>query len=159
MSKYDFSQLQNLISKYHNFQVLREINNKEVKKSRKNIYNRLLISKTDTAQLMILKMLFFWVSNGNLQRLTETIATTPVSWVIKPGDDIPQLVIIFRVQGKKGGGNYPIYIPHYDGNKLPYIPEYRKGSEGCVLTLKDNSKIVIHANTYESAEKFIQKNL
>lgn len=162
MSKYDFSSLQSLISKYHNGQILRETNKKEVKKTRKRIYDRLLIKKTDTAQLIILKILFFWISNGNLNQLLktgDTVATIPIDYVIKPGDNIPQLAVIFRVKGKKGGGNYPIHIPHYNGTKTPHILGYRKGSEGCILTLRDNTKIVIHANTYKSAEEFIRKNL
>ncbi|MBE9213716.1 hypothetical protein IQ247_13750 [Plectonema cf. radiosum LEGE 06105] len=161
MSKYDFSRLQRVISKYHNIQVNREIAKKELKPSKKNIYKELLIKQTDTAQLILLKFLFFWVSNGNLEKLTKSdaIATIPNSWVIKPGDDIPQLAIIFRVKNKKGGGNYPVYIPHYNGTRSPAIAEYKKGLYGCTLVLKDNSKITIHASSYEVAERYIKNNL
>lgn len=156
MSKYDFSTVQRIISKYHNIQVNRELAKKELKTSRKNIYKELIIKQTDTAQLIILKFLFFWISNGNVEKFAGGVVTIPNSWVIKPGDDIPQLAIIFRVKNKKGGGNYPIYIPHYNGTRSPAIFGYRKGAYGCTLILKDNSKITIHANSYEVAERYIK---
>ena len=60
MSKYDFSRISKLIRRYHNLQINRERKNDDTKVSRKNIYKELLIKDSDTAQLIILKILFFF---------------------------------------------------------------------------------------------------
>ncbi|MEM9926770.1 MAG: hypothetical protein AAF915_23985 [Cyanobacteria bacterium P01_D01_bin.50] len=157
MSKYEFSRLQNLISKYHNFQVLREINEKDTKKSRQNIYSKLLIKNTYTAQLIILKILFFWISNGNIEKLVNAVVSLPASWSIKPGSFIPQLVIIFRIKGKTRSGNYSLHIPHYNGEKKPSLSSYQKGSFMTTLILKDGSSLVVNASSKREGERVVNQ--
>lgn len=153
MSKYAFSKLQKLIRRYHNLQINKEIKSKELKNSRKNIYKELLIETTDTAQLIILKIVFFWISNGSLDRFAST--TLPVSWAIKPGAFLPQLKIIYRIPNNSKIGNYDITIPHYNGTKTPRIPPYKKGPHRVALILKDGSQIIINAATENEGRRTI----
>lgn len=155
MSKYAFSRLQKLIRRYHNLQVKKEIAKKDIKTTKKNIYKELLIETTDTAQLMILKILFLWMSTGNLGKFVAP--SLPSGWAIKPGDFLPQLVVIYRIKGKTRTGNYELVIPHYRGNKYPVLPSYKKGSHKLTLVLKDGSKLIVNAATESEGKRVINQ--
>lgn len=112
----------------------------------------LLIRDSDSALEILNKQLFFrlGMDGANL----EAIASTAEGWVLKAGEDIPQLVIVFRAKGKKS--SYQISIPHYNGGRSPDIPSYRKGSYRGCLTLKDNSKLTVFAGSRGEAERMIR---
>ena len=153
MSKYAFSRLQKLIRRYHNFQVNREISRKDIKRTKINVYKEVLIERNDTAQLMILKIIFFWISNGMLERFV--LNTLPSGWALKPGCFLPQLVIIYRIKGKTRTGNYELVIPHYKGSRFPVLFQYKKGSHRMALVLKDGSKLVVNAVSEAEGRKVI----
>lgn len=157
MSKYDFSRISKLIRRYHNLQINRERKNDDTKVSRKNIYKELLIKDSDTAQLIILKILFFWISNGNIERITNSVLAPPIHWSIKPGSSIPQLVVIYRIKGNNKTGNYSFHIPHYNGARKPIFPTYVKGKEMTTLILKDGSSMVINASSEAEGERVINQ--
>ncbi|AFY54390.1 hypothetical protein Riv7116_1849 [Rivularia sp. PCC 7116] len=155
MSKYAFSKLQKLIRRYHNLQIKREIAKKDIKNTKKNIYQELLIESNDTAQSMILKILFLWISTGNLDKFISS--TLPSGWAIKPGDFLPQLVVVYRIRGKTRTGNYELTIPHYKGSRYPVLPFYKKGSHKLTLVLKDGSKLIINAATESEGRRVISQ--
>ena len=113
----------------------------------------LLIRDDDSAIETMNKMLYF---SNYLDR--DLIATQSDGYQIKKGQDIPQLVIIFRdVDPKAISGNYQLVIPHYDGDRTPRIPSYQKGNHWARWILKDNSQIIVNAKTEAEALKTIKK--
>ncbi|WP_138504069.1 hypothetical protein [Nostoc sp. PA-18-2419] len=81
----------------------------------------------------------------------ENIAiAAPDSWLIRPENHRPQMIIQFgEILGNKkvGSPKYPLTIPHPKPNKpsKSAIPAYKKGNWEVIFVLKDNSKITIHA--------------
>lgn len=121
---------------------------------RKTIKTSLLIRANDSALECLCKMMYFF---GYLW--LDPVTTYPSDWAIKKGQDIPQLAIVYReipkvvAGGKKPArtGNYTTYIPHYNGNKTPKIMPYEKGDYWARWVLKDNSQILVYAETEEKA--------
>ncbi|BDA73063.1 hypothetical protein CAL7716_072290 [Calothrix sp. PCC 7716] len=162
MSKYNFDKFKKKFRKVHNLQVQRAIKiakDEKVKNTKLSLLTDCLIDANDTAQMLLLKSHFFWTNLGNLNNKIDAVASIPVSWVITPGSSIPQLAIVFRAKEAKRSGNYTIYIPHYNGNRNPVIKPYTKGEYGYVFECKDNSKMIIYANSHKSAEAYIKNNL
>ena len=64
---------------------------------------------------------------------------------------------------KNKTSKWSLTIPHFDvtgskiKTKLKLIPDYEKGNYQGMLTLKDNSKLIIYAKSITEAEKFIKK--
>lgn len=90
----------------------------------------------------------------------ECYAAVPDWWQIRPEAGRPQLVIQFGEDlgnGKVGSPMYAITIPHYKGNKpkTSPVPGYKKGSWEEILTLNDNSKVVVNAYSQSEARKII----
>jgi hypothetical protein len=113
----------------------------------------LLIRDNDSAIESMNKLLYF--SNYLNQ---ENVTSYPEGWLIKKGQDIPQLAIIYRDTDKKTrSGNYTLYIPHYDGNKTPNIPAYSKGDYWARWILKDNSQLLVNGKTEAEAIRVINK--
>jgi len=83
----------------------------------------------------------------------EPVGGFPIGWELRPEYHRPQLALFFREQlinGKLAAGRWPIHIPHYSGEvrpKLSPIPAFTRGSYEGILTLADNSKVTIHANS------------
>lgn len=120
-----------------------------------------LIDKDDTAQLCLLKEMFFWIDLGHLSERIEAIAAVPDHWQLRPEAHRPQLVVLFgeRKNGKIGDAVYPINIPHYEGNKAPStppLPAYRKGQWEGILVLSDNSKVTVNAYSEAEAERVLK---
>ncbi|MEM7593292.1 MAG: hypothetical protein AAF383_17555 [Cyanobacteria bacterium P01_A01_bin.83] len=162
MSKYDFDKFSKFQRRVHNLQIKKaQIKlRKEKPKSRiPALLNELKIKDSDTAQLIMNKVLSFWFTFGFGKSQAEAIASFPLIWEPQPGNDIPQLAIVFRAENKPRSGNYTIYIPHYNGNKKPDISQYTKGQYGATVELKDKRRITIYSNSHENAEKFIRSNL
>jgi hypothetical protein len=90
----------------------------------------------------------------------ECYAAVPDWWQIRPEAGRPQLVIQFGEDlgnGKVGSPMYAITIPHYKGNKpkTSPVPGYKKGSWEEILTLNDNSKVIVNAYSQSEARKII----
>jgi hypothetical protein len=113
----------------------------------------LLIRDADSAIESMNKMLYF---SSYLN--TDNVASYPEGWLVKRGQDIPQLAIIYRDTDKKSiSGNYTLYIPHYNGNKQPNISNYQKGDYWARWILKDNSQLLVNGNTQAEALRVIEK--
>lgn len=113
----------------------------------------LLIRDEDSAIETLNKMTYFANYLEN-----DVIASYPEGWLIKRGQDIPQLAIIFRDQDKKSiSGNYTLYIPHYNGDRTPKIGSYQKGNHWARWILKDNSQLLVNGNTQAEALRIIEK--
>jgi hypothetical protein len=90
----------------------------------------------------------------------ECYAAVPDWWQIRPEAGRPQLVIQFGEDlgnGKIGAPKYAITIPHYKGSKpsASPLPKYKKGSWEEILTLNDNSKVIVNAENQSEARKVI----
>lgn len=165
MPKSTFPQLQKYILITHNrvvkkhFRDLKNITStasNNVANARLNLRNELLIKPTDSAIIIDLKLTYFreYISEWK----GDALATLPERWNIKPTNDIPELVIIFRDKNKKSkSGNYSLHIPHYNGNKNPNITSYDKGNwRGCLI-LKDNSRLEVNAKSESEAKQVINQ--
>ena len=84
------------------------------------------------------------------EAVNKTAVAIPDSWLIRPENHRPQLIIQFGeilTNKKIGSPKYPLTIPHPKPNKpnKAAIPIYKKGNWEIIYVLKDNSKITIHA--------------
>ncbi len=94
---------------------------------------------------------------GKAQCESECIATVPEGWQLKKEQSTSQLAIIFRPEDKKiRTGNYPLYIPHYNGNPKPKIPAYKKGDYWARWILSDNSQIHVNASSRAESLRVIR---
>lgn len=113
----------------------------------------LLIRDADSALESLNKMTYF--SNYLAKDVT---ATYPEGWQVKKGQNIPQLVIVYRNPDKNSiSGDYPLYIPHYNGTRKPNLPTYQKGDHWARWILKDNSQIIVNAKTEAEALRVIRQ--
>ena len=91
----------------------------------------------------------------------EYYTAVPEWWQIRIEGDRPQMVFLF---GEKLGENnydtarYPITIPHpiVQHYTTSPLPDYKKGQYEVLLTLKDNSKLIINAFSIDEAEKMLE---
>lgn len=86
------------------------------------------------------------------------IAVIPEWWQVRIGADRPQLVCLFGEKnrnGKIGRTRWPLTIPHYIGPQKPQLPAYTKGQWEGILTLRDNSKLIVNAVSKSEAERVI----
>lgn len=96
----------------------------------------------------------------NDQCLKETIAAVPEWWQVRIEGRRPQLVMLFGEQsasGKVGAGHYALTIPHYVGGKTskPPIGAYQKGQVEGLLTLNDNSKVIVNCVSESEANRVL----
>ena len=94
---------------------------------------------------------------GALCQQESPIAAIPEWWQVRTGSDRPQLVVIY-----KGGDSYwSITIPWYRGVYgnviIKQMPSYTRGAFATYLTLNDNSKIVVNAESKIAGETFINR--
>ncbi len=135
--------------------------------TRESLRNSLLITSFDSADHMLVKMQYF---NQYLSGIkTDTVPVIPEWWQARVGSDRPQLVVTFRPKNvssnksKKSDSKWCLTIPHFQASKsniqqqLRLIPDYTKGQYQGVLTLKDNSKLIVYAKSINEAERFIKK--
>ena len=136
--------------------------------TRESLRNSLLITSKDSADQMLIKMQYF---NQYLSGVkSDTIPVIPEWWQARVGSDRPQLVVAFRPKNrsnepKNKASKWALTIPHFDASgsqvniqkKLKLIPDYEKGNYQGMLTLKDNSKLIIYAKSIIEAERFIKK--
>jgi hypothetical protein len=92
---------------------------------------------------------------------------SPEWWEVRVGSGRPQAVVNFReiapgtqcqgVKKKYGTGSWSMTIPHYNRPKgfKPQIPDYQKGDFEGVLTLNDNSKLVVNCISAAECKRVI----
>lgn len=92
----------------------------------------------------------------------QPIASVPEWWQLRPEGHRPQLIVHFgevNPNGKIGKAMYALTIPHYTGSKDATKKHFQfswsKGSVEGILTLKDNSKIIVNAASKGEAERII----
>jgi hypothetical protein len=89
----------------------------------------------------------------------QPIAAIPEWWPARIGGQRPQLVTLFAEKlpnGKLGRTRWPLTIPHYNPRvRKPNLPSYKKGQWEGILTLKDNSKLIVNAISQSEAERVI----
>lgn len=83
----------------------------------------------------------------------DNFAVVPEWWQLRPEADRPQLIVQCaekNADGSLGSAKYVVTIPHYQhstpNNFAPFY-SLSKGSYQGVLTLKDNSKVIIYGNS------------
>ncbi|KAM3099559.1 hypothetical protein ACKFKG_03210 [Phormidesmis sp. 146-35] len=83
----------------------------------------------------------------------ECYAAIPDWWQIRLGADIPQAVVQYaevKADGKFGSPKYAVSIPHYAKSREATVasdfPTYIKGQRMGILTLRDNSKLIVNAD-------------
>lgn len=121
-----------------------------------------IIDKDDTVQIALMKRDFYYLDLGYIDGVINATAAVPDWWQVRKEGRRPQLVIEFGQRSRKGGigsANYTLHIPHYKGRTPPKkspIPPYRKGQEEGILTLFDNSKVIVNAFNRAEAKKVIE---
>lgn len=170
MSKQEWREFRGYCQRVHNIHV--KLAERKIKQSASpnqgvatekqlKILKTCLIDKDDTAQLCLLKQLFFWIDLGHLSGRIEAIAAVPDHWQLRPEAQRPQLVVLFaekKANGKLGKAVYAVNIPHYEHSKAPTtspLPGYKKGQWEGILTLSDNSKVVVNAFSEFEAKKVL----
>jgi hypothetical protein len=156
MSVDSFRLTKKTLIKTHNTKVARAFHKEKgipLTPGEKSARDSCIIRTKDSAPVISLKIhLFYDVFSNN-----DNIASIPQSWEVKPGDDRPQLVIIYRPKLKKFRrlGSYQVVVPHYKGDKTPVAPSFHKGNHYAVLVLKDNSQLHINSHSEEEALKVL----
>ncbi len=92
----------------------------------------------------------------------SAIAILPEHHQIKTGGNIPQLAILWRevkTDGSMGHKFRASTIPHYVGTRKPVLSNYKKGSCYARIILRDNSKIIVYADTQRIAETIAREQL
>ncbi|GAX46293.1 hypothetical protein NIES4075_73140 [Tolypothrix sp. NIES-4075] len=98
-----------------------------------------------------------------LQCENNCIATVPEWWQIRPEAQRPQLIAIFverKPDKSLGNDYYSLTIPHPNSNTAPNkapLSSYKKGSCEGILTLKDNSKVIVNAFDKEAVQKVLEE--
>jgi hypothetical protein len=90
----------------------------------------------------------------------HSVAVVPDWWQVRTGADRPQLVIVYAnvINGKRGRSRWSVMVPHFNTQlkgRRDY-PKYKKGSCFATLTLVDNSKLTINAETEQEAERTVK---
>ena len=94
----------------------------------------------------------------------ECYTAIPDWWQIRLGADVPQAIVQYaeiKADGKFGAPKYVISIPHYSRTKettaVTDFPTYTKGQKMGILTLSDNSKLIVNAKDSSELELVIGK--
>jgi hypothetical protein len=122
-------------------------------KGRAIVKKALLIDQKDSALEVLNKQIFF---RWEIQGQADNVATTPWAWKLKALPSTPQLCVIFRRADTNKSGNYPLYIPHFNGDKKFNPPSFKKGNHRAYVILADNSQIQVHGATENESEKLIR---
>jgi hypothetical protein len=90
----------------------------------------------------------------------EAIAAVPEWWQVRIEAGRPQLVILFGKvlpDGKVERAKYGLTIPHYSGGRTntPPIGTYKHGQIEGILTLNDNSKVMVNAASEAEASRVL----
>lgn len=119
------------------------------------IINQMQIKSTDSNLIAQTRITLF-----NNQFPVQSYAAVPEWWQIRIEAGRPQLIFMFAQ--KLGEDNfdsakYPLTIPHpiVKHYQTSPIPDYQKGQWEALLTLKDNSKLIINAISAEEAQRVL----
>ena len=165
MTRPTWRNFRKVLEKVHNlhvFRAIREANKgiddpRLIANTKRNLMLRkCIIAPNDTAQIILLKELLFWVDLGYLQKNNQASVSLPESWTAVRNTTIPQLVITYKKLQKSKNRAFPqLTIPHYKGTKKPQGITYTKGNKTATLRLKDGSRLVVNAISETEAEKVI----
>ena len=107
---------------------------------------------------------FEQIANGSALKCAQqaAIAILPEHHQIRTGSNIPQASILWR--GLKADGSFTndfraSTIPHYNKDKKPVLQNHTKGSHYARIILKDNSRIVVYAESQSTAERVAREQL
>ncbi len=152
-----------LIRKGHNRDLnrflldVKDADEKNLNNKRAHIKKALRINDKDNSIEIANKQLYFRLGLGAADEKLKAVATIPERWNTKPLSTMPQLCIVFRKAKKSRSGNYQLVIPHYNGNKQPVVSYHTKGNRMGILTLKDNSTLLVNAISDREAERVINQ--
>lgn len=143
------------------YNVFKECN----KDTKEALYEKrsLSVSKTEA---LIVKTTLDRIAESEGQKCKDDCdcyAAIPDWWQIRLGADIPQAVVQYaeiKPDGKFGSPKYAVSIPHYAKSRETTLasdfPTYIKGQRMGILTLRDNSKLIVNADGNE-AERVIKQ--
>jgi hypothetical protein len=121
--------------------------------------SNLLVRTADNFTTIVLKLLIFYLVCGRI----NTSSTVPMYWSVKIDRSLrKQLAIAFRpVQRRKFkfgkyDRNIQLHIPHYNGDQAPKIPGYTVGQYSAKVILKDQSSILVHAESEAESEMVVR---
>jgi hypothetical protein len=89
------------------------------------------------------------------------IASVPEWWQIRPEAHRPQMIYVYRVKNTNGtwaSGGYSLTIPHpkqITTATVVKLPNYTKGNYQSILTLSDNSKVIVNGKDAAACEAMI----
>jgi hypothetical protein len=89
------------------------------------------------------------------------IATVPEWWEYRPESKRPQGILVFqelKADGTIGNDPYSITIPHCNLGTAPIkapLTTYKKGNWQGILTLKDNSKLIVNCVDVDEVNRVI----
>lgn len=89
------------------------------------------------------------------------IASVPEWWQIRPEAHRPQMIYIYRVKNTNGtwaSGGYSLTVPHpknVTAATVVKLPNYTKGNYQSILTLSDNSKVIVNGKDAAACEAMI----
>lgn len=89
------------------------------------------------------------------------VASIPESYLPKAPTIKPQLQVQFKESGKKSGSRWHITIPHFNEafkDSVNFSP-YLRGNVRCVLSLTDNTKIIVNAVNKSAGQAVISQCL
>jgi hypothetical protein len=92
---------------------------------------------------------------------TSAIASVPEWWQIRPEAHRPQMIYIYRVKNTNGtwvSGGYSLTVPHPKQTTTATVvklPNYTKGNYQSILTLSDNSKVIVNGKDAAACEAMI----
>ena len=126
------------------------------------IYSKYLrLYPEDSVWEILIKFFLFYIVDGRLW----VQSTTPMWWAQKKEAFIPQLAIQYRPSGERKkfayasyAGNPELHIPHYNGENNPSLPAYTVGKFSAKYILKDQTYILIHAQTFDEAIAVVVKH-
>ena len=169
MSRTDWRRLRDIQIKVFNVKIKRSIQQltKAASTGKTNqgmiqLLRLCIIDKDDTIPITLMKRDFYYLDLGFIDGVINASAAVPDWWQVRKEGKRPQLVIEFGQRGKRGGigyANYTLHIPHYKHRTPPKtspIPAYRKGQHEGILTLFDNSKVIVNAFSLSEAKQVIE---
>lgn len=81
----------------------------------------------------------------------------PEWWQVRAGSDRPQLVVIYKSDRSYWSMAIPWYRGKFKERVIELMPSYTRGSYATILTLDDNSKVVINAVSKAEGEKVMAR--
>ncbi len=117
--------------------------------------------------MLYVQKIFEKIANIEAQQCREltAVATVPEWWQVRFEGGISQLILSYqelKPDGTIGKDWYPITIPHPKSTAqttTKLTPDYEKGNWQILLTLKDNSKVIINSKTEQGGIDFMNQQI